>query len=111
MKGGLEVEAVADDGVEVAGIVGEDPLQQAFGGRHLSLAGLLQFQVQGNGQFLADQMADDAAMIVLRDLLVIHFQRSGEALVATAFAAGEKTRGHPRRRTPSRRCFAALCCV
>ena len=100
-EGGLEVQAVADHGVEVPGVVGEDPLQQTLGGRHFSFAGPLHFHVQGNGQVLPDQMADDAAMIVFGDLLVIHFQGAGEALVAAAFAAGEKTRGRPRPRTPS----------
>ena len=67
-EGGLEVQAVADHGVEVAGVVGEDPLQQALGGRHFSLAGPLELHIQGNGQILANQMADHATVIVFGDL-------------------------------------------
>ncbi len=110
-EGGLEVQAVADHGVEVAGVVGENPLPQALGGRHFSLAGSLELYVQGNGQVLPNPMADHATVIVFGDLLVIHCQGAGEALVAAAFAAGEKTHAHPQPQTSSRRRRGAPCCV
>ena len=110
-EGGLEVQAVADHGVEIAGVVGKDPLQQTLGGWHLSFAGPLEFHVQGNGQVLSNQMADHAAVIVFGNLLVIHFQGTRQALVAAAFAAGEKTRGRLRPRTTRPRCCRASCCA
>ena len=91
--------------------VGKNPLQQTLGGRHFSFAGPLEFHVQGNRQILSDQMADDAAVIIFGNLLFIHFHGARQALRATAFAAGEKTRGRPRPRTTSRWCCGASYCV
>lgn len=44
-EGGLEVQAIADHGVEVSVVVGKDPFQQTLGGRHFSFAGPLHFHV------------------------------------------------------------------
>ena len=88
---GLEVQPIAGHGVEVPAVVGEDAFQKALGGRHFSFAGPLEFDVQGNRQAtLSDQVADHAAMIVFGDFLLIHLQGTLQALIAAAFAAGEK---------------------
>ena len=42
---GMILRAIADHGIKVAGVVGEDPLQQTFGGRYFPFAGPLQFHV------------------------------------------------------------------
>lgn len=67
---GLAVQPVAGHRVEVPAVAGEDSLQEALGGGHFPLAGLLKLDVQGNRQFLPDQVADDAAMIVFGDVLI-----------------------------------------
>jgi len=68
---GLRIEAVAQQDVEAAGMMIEDPLNQPHRRRAFIFLGPQQFKIQQEPEILTEQLKDDGPVVVLDALLAV----------------------------------------